>query len=428
VRGARATPGTRCMYGAWVWVSFVTTVASVEPVCQSGQNLQGQCLLQSRVQQRVRSEGLAEASDAGAQPAAAQAAVAVSQASREQELAAEVAAGSYALEGVRSRWSAYQEALVERLRAGLVDRERAPLRVLLAAYLGSSGEVAVNWRENVQRLRANGLSDRFDFALFHCDGSNSLYQGQDWYDHPSVRIRHLGAGCPSMFWLVLNVSFVQLYDYIWLSDGDMNLGFFSWDLYRTVLVRLQPMVSQPSIVPIEPGRRASDVLLLNMAPALLGDELVLVREIIRSEVMTPVLSTSIWGALHARLAQHNLHTTYFSDTFWDMFALASKAACGKTGVVLVDASPARHLDLKAILSSTGQSAHCTSVEGALDNNHRVDAEVMRLAADGVRSHCSKAAELLLSNFTEEEPGTIQRSLQEATAEMRQWSASALLAL
>merc|ERR1719401_3274136 len=107
------------------------------------------------------------------------------------------------------------------------------------------------------------------------------------------------------------------YDYIWMADSDVSLSTFSWDVARTLLMLLKPIAAQPSILRGSPHARASpcssklDFHLIGR-----GSHFQLAREMHRSEVQTPIISSALWPALHARLTNGaDLATMWFIDDF-----------------------------------------------------------------------------------------------------------------
>eukprot|EP00413_Alexandrium_margalefii_P041730 CAMPEP_0204600780 /NCGR_PEP_ID=MMETSP0661-20131031/55645_1 /ASSEMBLY_ACC=CAM_ASM_000606 /TAXON_ID=109239 /ORGANISM="Alexandrium margalefi, Strain AMGDE01CS-322" /LENGTH=441 /DNA_ID=CAMNT_0051611615 /DNA_START=36 /DNA_END=1359 /DNA_ORIENTATION=+ len=326
------------------------------------------------------------------------------------------------------QWAGLQQAFVDELTAGATEQERAPLRVLVVTYLGNSQELVDIWGENVLKLSGNGAGDLIDFAFFHYDGNNSLFRAKSWYHLPAVRLKHLGMGCAPQFLQMLNASFVQPYDYIWLMDGDMSLRLFSWDVYRGIIVKLAPIVSQPAILPRAPFARASDLKELNMRWFLEGDAPVLARESTRTEVMTPMLSRRVWSALLERLTGNDLHDMFWTDDFWDFVGLAPKAGCGGTGIVIVDAAPSVHLDLHAIASTSSASAHCTSGGSTPwgPNNRPLDRRTLETAAAGLLGHCDHAGAVLLPYEGKPVIDSHYQLLREAPF-LRSWTAGALAA-
>ena len=83
---------------------------------------------------------------------------------------------------------------------------------------------------------------------------------------PLFLLRRARRGCKSDFWQLVSEEVASQFDYVWFLDGDVGLGLFSWSIYRAVLLLLSPLLSQPAIVPVGPGLRASDWTQLHMQP------------------------------------------------------------------------------------------------------------------------------------------------------------------
>ena len=159
------------------------------------------------------------------------------------------------------------------------------------------------------------MLDIVHFALFHYDASAVAWANRSWYSDPSghIVIRHVGAGCLMNFWSRITPAVSRDYDYIWLLDGDMDLSYFSWPIYRSVLLQLDPLISQPAVLPRIPGGRSTDIPVLRMrTPSADGDFHVAFSSP-RSEVMTPVISQKLWPVIHERLLGNDLTSTWLLD-------------------------------------------------------------------------------------------------------------------
>lgn len=339
-----------------------------------------------------------------------------------------VSQGFFSDPGVRDAWSNYQQALASRLATTLSDQQKVVIRLLLVTYVSDTKEMAQLWGENMKKLLDHSGGDQIDFGFFHYDQTNKAFMEQQWYAHPAVKIRYLGGGCPAMYWHMLNTSYVQQYDYIWMADADLQLGFFSWEVYRIMLRKLQPMVSQPAVVAGSWGHRSSDVPNLNMIAAQPDKGgLLLVHEAPRSETMTPVLSTHLWAAVKARLSGNELHTTWFSDDMWDLLALSSRVACNSTGIAVIDASPVRHLDSHALSSKEGQSAHCYGMGGpemADSSNRPLDTKELSL---GSKVFACDAAKAVLQKYQGAPVSEAHVHLAKSSPPLRYWTVGDFLA-
>lgn len=197
----------------------------------------------------------------------------------------------------------------------------------------------------MRALLANKAGDTFEFALFHYDNEESEWMKHHWYSDKqgSVIMRRAQPLCKAEAWTLITPAMAKQYDYIWLIDGDLRLDMFSWDLYRTVLASLDPLVSQPSIVPKKPGRRSTDKHKLRMTGRVHG-LFPIAREVERTETMAVLVSSRLWPAMHERMQNSDLHTVWYLNDVWDLAAHSSAMECGRTGVLLVNAAPVRHMN------------------------------------------------------------------------------------
>jgi hypothetical protein len=272
----------------------------------------------------------------------------------------DVAKGTH-MEDVVQSWNAYQESLVEYLNDEFFQEPRqGNLRVLIVNPLQDSEQAAENLERSMEKLHNNSFGDTFNFALFLYQGTDAHFNTRKWYNDPNVVVRKsLAPMCKAEAWYTLEPEMVAEYDYVWLLDGDLGMDVFSWDLYRTVLMNMQPLVSQPSVVPISPGKRSSDLQVLNMLQwKLQQGQLPLLIEIARTEIMCTVLKSELWTAFHNRLAAIDRLTAWYTSDFWDLAAWMSTMQCSKSPPLLVNAAPIRHLNYHDIFHSGRCTRHC----------------------------------------------------------------------
>jgi len=129
----------------------------------------------------------------------------------------------------------------------------------------------------------------------------------------------------------------------------LRLDFFRWDLYRAVLTTLNPLVSQPSILPPFGQGQSSAIKSLDIHSSC-SEGFPVAMELPRSEVQAPMLSTKIWPAVRTRMRNGPGLSAWFTDSFWD--AIAQKAKydfnCGQIGPLLVNAAPVWHQSWKTL--------------------------------------------------------------------------------
>ena len=96
-------------------------------------------------------------------------------------------------------------------------------------------------------------------------------------------------------------------------------SLFSWPVYKAVLLLYRPLVSQPAVVAAVEGGRATDITDLRIGRTC--PTLPRWREVCQSEVQTPILATSIWPAIRARLETHDNRSNWNIDLFWSLLAM-----------------------------------------------------------------------------------------------------------
>lgn len=245
-------------------------------------------------------------------------------------------------------WWAYQRRLAERVRADFPARSNASFRVLVVSPVKGTKEAADTFRENQLLLEANGHGDAFDYALFHYDEATEEWEKREWYGDRRIVVKRKEPLCKAMAWSYITNDMAAAYTHIWLLDGDLRMDMFSWELYRTVLAGMNPLVSQPSILPREPGMRSTDKYKLRMLGRKDGKFPVL-REVHRTEVMAPLLSAKLWPMVRERLFHSDLSTVWYHNNLWDTAAYMARHTCGQPAVLLVNAAPLRHLNFHDLL-------------------------------------------------------------------------------
>jgi hypothetical protein len=285
------------------------------------------------------------------------------------DLVQTVGMGNHSLD-TAAAWRAYQDKLAAKLREDHPDGERrSPFRTLVVSAVHDKEWMVEIFRANMQRLMSNKAGDVFEFALFHIHSSTEEWSKHEWYrsDNGPVMLKHLGSGCKPQFWALITPKIAAQYDYLWLLDEDIRVDFLNWDFYRTVLATLDPMVSQPVIIPKAPYKRSTGVTRLRMALPK-DSTFVMAFETPRSEVQAPVISSKIWAAVHERNMGNDRLNDWYIDDFWDAVAFLGEAKCKKTGVLAANAAPVRHMDCHNLFKGTkciegcgGGDANCRAV-------------------------------------------------------------------
>ncbi|CAE8654789.1 unnamed protein product [Polarella glacialis] len=206
--------------------------------------------------------------------------------SKAKSLRVRIASGEYTEELV-SQWAEYQEKMLNKLSP---TGPAKILRVLVLSPVSGRVEAVDNFDYNMAKLKNNRQGDVFHFALHHYDNNLTEWLRRPWYFSEALVAKSTGPLCKAYTWKTVSVEMAQGYDYIWLMDGDMHLGYFSWDVYRMSLLMLDPLFSQPAIIPRAVGHRASDHHKLNMLSRW-GDDndtFPIMLEVDDIEVMTPI--------------------------------------------------------------------------------------------------------------------------------------------
>ncbi len=270
---------------------------------------------------------------------------------------------------VRDEWRAFQQELRRDFRSVLDDsqqprsRQQRDLRVLVVTSVGNDAESVTRFGETMAKLsvgqeeeeEGDHYRDVLDFAFFHYDGSNALWEHEAWYrESPRVVLKHVGKGCKVQFWQTLldfrYLNVPSAYDYVWFIDEDLDFTFFDWEIFRTLLVAANPVAMQPAILPVAAGERAADYSDLKLQFDEVGGEVALAHAAPVVEVMAMILSTKVWPALNNRMASHNGSSAWGMDGWWSKLGRLAKKNCpnAKVGNLVVDASPLVHVNTHKI--------------------------------------------------------------------------------
>lgn len=244
-----------------------------------------------------------------------------------------------------SHWASYQARLLDALRAARRPAERELRSLIVTPVKDAMLETVVF---NLQRLQQSQAHDVFDVALFnYAAPPGSAVPDRFAKDlRPHLVKYQAGPGCKAHFWEELDRLFpdgLGHYDFLWLMDGDVRLDYFSWDLYRHVLLDLDPVVSQPSILGWTPSTIASDHV--DLRTQIVGEDgsFPLAYETELVEEMAPILSTKLWPAILERL--RHTESDWPIEGFWNSAATAlQQADCVGIRPLVVNAAPLRHAD------------------------------------------------------------------------------------
>jgi hypothetical protein len=274
--------------------------------------------------------------------------------------------GDNSSEEAIAAWAEYQAQMVSYLNTQFWQgKPNSSLRVLVINPVQNSNASVDNFIRNYRKLKNNSFGDVFHFALFFYQGHHALFEKQhEWLkpkDSGPVVFSSRKQLCKAEAWYEITPDMAAKYDYLWLIDGDLGLDLFSWDLYRTVLVNMEPLISQPSVVPKGRGLRSSDLVGLNMKYwGRINNMLPIYIEIGRTEIMCTMVSSQLWPSFYNRLEHTDRLSAWFTSDFWDFAALLSKVDCGRPAPLLVNAAPVRHLNFHDLFHSGRCSKFCGS--------------------------------------------------------------------
>jgi len=262
-------------------------------------------------------------------------------------------------------WAEYQAKMVSYLNTQFWQGQpNVSLRILVINPVQNSNLSLENFIRNYDKLTNNSFGDVFHFALFFYQGSDSLFEEYDWTSVSKsgpVVFSSKERICKAEAWYQITPAMAAKYDYLWLIDGDLGMDLFSWDLYRTVLVNTEALISQPSVVPKGRHQRSSDLDGLNMYHwKLVNHSMPVYIEIGRTEIMCTVVSSQLWPSFYNRLEHTDRLSAWFTSDFWDFAALLSRLDCGRPAPLLVNAAPVRHLNFHDLFTGGRCSKHCGS--------------------------------------------------------------------
>jgi len=183
-----------------------------------------------------------------------------------------------------------------------------------------------------------------------------------------------------------------MYDYIWLMDEDLELDLFNWDVYREVLLAWHPLFSQPAVVPKAPGGRSTDWPELDMARwrNTNQNEFHIAEEAIPGpEVMTPIISASMWPLLFYRFRGNDQSSVWHLDEYFYTVSMLLNAVCATTASVVVQGSPLTHLDFRTLRTRSEDSFSVCSKNSSTSqlNARGISRDELILMQQGLHDTC-----------------------------------------
>lgn len=192
---------------------------------------------------------------------------------------------------------------------------------------------------NVNLMRNNfkiiGNYSDIQWCFLHVDGNNSLWKKENWYNNIPNKYKFIKKGCKASQWKNIKPSFIKNYDYLWFNDGDIGLEKFNWKIYKKMLIKYKPLLSQPSILPKSENGRASDHEHLNWKKNKTINKINLV------EVMSPFISTKIWPIIYEKLNLTDTRSIWETENFFNKVVKDCKES-----KYLNHLSPVIHYDFK----------------------------------------------------------------------------------
>uniref|UniRef100_A0A0G4H8P3 Uncharacterized protein n=1 Tax=Chromera velia CCMP2878 TaxID=1169474 RepID=A0A0G4H8P3_9ALVE len=276
----------------------------------------------------------------------------------------------------QAAWKFYQSDLAAAGNPDHATVQRGPLRVLVVLPVSNRESTVDLFERNRQQLLAEGRGegDSFDFALFHHSGDDSHWLARGWYREQTseegqqrrpapasgesrakdIVLNSVSPGCKLEFWYQISSSLAQNYHYLWLLDDDLDLSLFHWPLYKRVISKLSPLVSQPAVAPLTEGGWTTFWKHLEVCDGLhevavpVRDVPVVAREVRLVELMAAFIDARLWPFLLQRMQRHDRKSDACFDIMWSHLAAAAHQVCGVTGPLVVDASPVVHRDFRGL--------------------------------------------------------------------------------
>jgi len=331
----------------------------------------------------------------------------------------------YELTSIGRKWGEYQASLARGISDGSGKKH---LKVLVVSAVADTLRERQLLEDSVQRLAAtsSGHDDIFQWALFHHDKTTENWDNSTLFTKTTgtgeklVVFDRKGAGCKLQNWGALPEELTSKYDFIWMMDSDLRLDFFRWDLYRAVLTTLNPLVSQPSVLPPFGGGQSSAIRSLTIHSSC-SDGFPVAMELPRTEVQAPVISTKIWPAIRTRIRNGPGTTDWFTDSFWDAIVQTAKDFnCGQVGPVMVNAAPVWHQSWKTLSKKGG--GKCPPWKGAGANRRDISSEEYEAVKAALLSiGCQSNMSQTLFNFLfSEQAHEGQRLCRPGVSMCRKW--------
>lgn len=173
-----------------------------------------------------------------------------------------------------------------------------------------------NTAKNISLMKSNyellKIYDNITWCFNHFDGTNTKWKKHSWYNNLNC-IKNIGIGSKVTQWLKITPDIAKQYDYLWLSDGDIGLESFNWNVYANMLKSMNILLSQPAILPHKSGR-ASDHKWLCFKSSKKNTIQLTKKNI---EVMTPFISTKIWNLIYEKMILTDNRSIWETEFFFN---------------------------------------------------------------------------------------------------------------
>lgn len=156
--------------------------------------------------------------------------------------------------------------------------------------------------------------NEISWCFLHFDGSNDLWEKEEWYNKLNP-IKFVKKGCKAQQWNNITPLITEDYDYLWFSDGDVGLENFDWNLYKKMLIERKPLLSQPGVLPVNDGKRASDWQHLNCYTSNKDNITDIGKKNI--ECMSPFISCKIWPIIYEKIQNMDRRSIWELEKFFN---------------------------------------------------------------------------------------------------------------
>ena len=155
----------------------------------------------------------------------------------------------------------------------------------------------------------------------HFDGTNKEWNKESWYNNMNC-IKNIGIGSKITQWKKITPNISKLYDYLWFLDGDMGLEEFNWKSYYNMLIKTNPILSQPGILPASKGGKASDWKHTCCTDKNRNTIFKCSRDkwFNGIENGTPFISTKIWDLIYEKMILTDPRSTWETVLFYNKIA------------------------------------------------------------------------------------------------------------